>query len=212
MKKAISALVLASVLLLPGLAAAETVKPFYIGAGGLYAIEDFDVKDEAALRAYGFGNITFDNTWGFDIFAGYRFSENFALEFDFGYLPDFEWKQTAQVLPGLSITAAEKATITTYALEAKLMLPAGSGFYPYFMAGLGYMNGDVEASARNNNTGATFSNKDSESDPFARIGLGCEKFFGDRFSMRLSADYNMGFNDVDEARYFTVGLGAAVHF
>jgi len=51
---------------------------FYVGAGGSYAIEDFDTSTD------------FDNSWGVNAKIGYHTHPLLDIEFDFDYLSKFE--------------------------------------------------------------------------------------------------------------------------
>jgi len=47
-------------------------RKFFAGAGLSYAVEDFDDGDLKKLA----GSDTIDNTWGFNLFAGYRWHKD----------------------------------------------------------------------------------------------------------------------------------------
>ena len=51
---------------------------FYVGAGGSYAVEDFDSSAD------------FDNSWGVNAKIGYHTHPLLDIEFDFDYLSEFE--------------------------------------------------------------------------------------------------------------------------
>ncbi len=74
--KKIFCFVVAFILCLPaavfaGEAATAPAKKFYIGAGGSYAIQNFDIENPDALKRYGFDTIEYDNTIGFNAFLGF---------------------------------------------------------------------------------------------------------------------------------------------
>jgi len=53
----------------------------YLGAGGLYAFEDFSGSPSAT---------TPDGSWGYDLKGGYRFNEYFALEVGWQHMVSFD--------------------------------------------------------------------------------------------------------------------------
>ena len=52
---------------------------FYVGAGGSYAVEDFDNSPD------------FDNSWGVNAKIGYHTHPLLDIEVDFDYLNNFEY-------------------------------------------------------------------------------------------------------------------------
>ncbi len=82
LKWTISTLALIGVWMLLGAggAAAQdyTRDGWYVGARGLWGVEDFDTKGSA------------DDTWGADLYAGYRMGRNFAGEIEFEYFDGFD--------------------------------------------------------------------------------------------------------------------------
>jgi len=118
--------VLACVLGLTVAAAAATVRAedgdyaelgLYLGAGGVYAIEMFDV-----------GGV--DNSNGFNVRGGYRVHPNVAVEGLFEYYSKFD--MSPGDLSAWSLTANAK------------VYPLLGRWQPYALVGLGYLSGDAD--------------------------------------------------------------------
>jgi hypothetical protein len=92
-------------------------KPFYIGAGGNYAIEDIDDAD-------------LDDSWGLYAKIGYHFHKLFAVQFDYNYLFGFE--------KGSDIDLE----VMTFMAGLKGYFPVDYFIKPYVIAGLGIMYAD----------------------------------------------------------------------
>jgi opacity protein-like surface antigen len=178
----------------------------YIGIGGSYVIENFDVKSENILgTTY---DPDFDDTWGVNVKIGNHFTKWFSLEFDYDYLFDFESEKTLNII-GLPVKTELNAQINTYMIVAKFS--AGSGMVqPFFVAGGGMMN--VEADARASAGGTSASDSDSETDPCAKVGLGLDFFLNDNVSIGIEGTHVWGFNDLDEIKYFSLTSGVGYHF
>ena len=180
----------------------------YIGIGGSYAYEDFDVDDED-LEEMGL-DMDFDNTQGVNLKAGYHFSKLFSLEFNFDFLPGFEWDDSTSYL-GVPISADAEADITTYMLAGKISPDFGSEIIrPFVVAGFGIMHGELDVTA--SVAGYSASDSDSETDTCAKIGLGVDFFAKENVSVGLEGNYTLGFGDMDEFRYMSFTLGVAYHF
>ncbi len=89
--------------------------------------------------------------------------------------------------------ADSEIDMMSFALEGKYTFDMGKGFFPFFELGLGYMLADLDESGNQNNDGFKFVMEGGDK-AFLSAGLGCEKFFTDQFSMRLEANYALGFN------------------
>lgn len=178
----------------------------YIGIGGSYVIENFDVKPENILgTTY---DPDFDDTRGVNVKIGNHFTEWFSLEFDYDYLFDFESEKTLNII-GLPVKTELNAQINTYMIVAKFS--AGSMMVqPFLVAGGGMMNVEADAKASALETSAFDS--DSETDPCAKAGLGLNFFLNDNVSIEMEGAHVWGFNDLDEIRYFSLTLGLGYHF
>lgn len=91
----------------------------YVGAGGVYAIENIDAPA---------GISSVDDSWGYNIKGGYRFNQIFALEakweqwLGFDYSPAFDFD-------GWLVSASGKAFFSDGPIQ------------PFVLAGLGMMGG-----------------------------------------------------------------------
>ena len=178
----------------------------YVGIGGSYAIENFDV-DSINLDGSTF-NPNFDDTWGLNAKVGYRFIDWLALEFNFDYLSEFEADHTVVVL-GLPVKAKMEIEVMTFMIAAKFAATFEK-VKPFLIVGGGYMRADADVKASVH--GFSLSDSDSESDPCAELGLGIDFFPTDNVSLGFKGSHVWGFGDLDEIRYFNLTLGAAYHF
>lgn len=197
MKKIIIFLVIFSICSYSTLIFADN-KKFYIGGGGSYALEDFDTYSD------------FDNTWGINAKAGYRFHERLMVELNFDYLNKFESDDRFTLL-GESVESEVEVTVYTFMLALKGYQPVYYEKVMFFaVLGGGVMRADVDTEVR----GPTISKSDSddEIDGCGKIGFGFDFFPIQNFSAGIEGNYTFGFNDVDEVRYFNFTLGVAYHF
>lgn len=100
---------------------------FYVGAGGSYAVENFDDDDD-------FEGVDFDDSWGLNAKIGYHLHELLDLEFNFDYLDEFEGDAGADVevmtymlgLKGFFPIASEKVKLSVVAAGGLMYAEAGS--------------------------------------------------------------------------------------
>jgi opacity protein-like surface antigen len=90
----------------------------YVGLGGTYAIEDFDVEGA-------------DNTLGLNLRVGYRFQPRLAGELEFEYYDDFG--DFGVKVDGWALTANAKVYGATGQVQ------------PFLLAGLGVVHGEASA-------------------------------------------------------------------
>ena len=155
------------------------VKKFYVGAGGSYAIEDFDGGD-------------FDNSWGVNVKFGYNLHPLVDIEFDFDYLNEFE--DRGYDLNIMTYMIALKGYFPISTEKVKLSVVVGGGIM--------YADLDSEVSAY----------LPDETELCAKIGLGLDFFATPDISFGIEGNYTLGFNDLEEIRYFNFTLGVAYHF
>jgi opacity protein-like surface antigen len=153
---------------------------FYLGGGVAYAWENFD------------GDFDFDDAWGLNAFAGYRFMRHIALEGNFNWYDDFE-----------SDSTNANVEIWTLMLDLKAMYPVyNDRLVPYLRVGGGYM--DVKASA---------GSLDANNEDFAyNFGGGVDYYVTDQVSIGLDGKYVVGTEDLDAVEYFVGTINAAFHF
>ena len=160
------------------------VKKFYVGAGGSYAIEDFGDGD--------FDDGDFDNSWGVNVKAGYNLHPLLDIEFDFNYLNKFE--DRGYDLNIMTYMIALKGYFPISTEKVKLSVVVGGGMM--------YAALDPEVSV--------YSPDDTEL--CAKVGLGLDFFATPDISFGIEGNYTLGFNDLEEVRYFNFTLGVAYHF
>ena len=162
---------------------------FYIGGGASYAWENFDTTEIDFL-----GNVSIDDAWGLNAFAGYRFTRYIALEVNYNWYDDFDAK-----ISGLPF----QVKIWTLMLDAKIMYPVyNDRLVPYVRIGSGYMDGEIEVA------GFNFSDED-----FAfNLGGGLDYYVTDLISLGLDGKYVWGAGDLDDLEYFVGTANVAFHF
>jgi len=179
-------------------------KRWYFGGGFNYAFENFDNE---------LSEVNWDNTWGFDIKAGYFICDYFALEAMFQYLNDFEYKESGWIYYYPYYYAYDyKATVSGYnfTINGKGFIPLESIVRPYGVLGLGYAHGELEE--KGTILGETVTISDKDSGLFGRIGAGLDIFLSKQFALEGEISYNMGFGDIDNIRYTNLALNALVLF
>lgn len=182
---------------------------FYLGVGGSYAFENFDVDVDLDGVRYDFD---FDDAWGVNGRLGYHISDLLALAFDFDYLSRFDADDRVVVF-GIPVDTEAEVDVFTFMLAAKVSPNLGlERLRPYAIGGAGLMYGEVDAEATA--LGVTVSDSDSETDACAKLGLGLDFYITQEknISLGLEGNYVWGFGDLDEIRYFNVTLGIAYHF
>ena len=179
-------------------------KHWYFGGGFNYSFENF--KDEMDIGDW-------DNTYGFDLKAGYFFSEYFALEAMFQYLDDFEHSESGVIYsPPYYYSYEYDADVSLYnfTINGKGFIPIKGIVKPYGILGFGYAWGEAKQKLRIGIISDT--NTEKESDLCGRIGAGLDIFLSKQFALEGEVSYFMGFNDLDNARYTSLSLNAIVLF
>ena len=173
------------------------VKKFYVGAGGSYAIEDFDGGD-------------FDNSWGVNAKVGYHLHPLVDIEFDFDYLNEFEDSEEFEFL-GMDIEGEADLNIMTYMIALKGYFPISTEKLKMsVIVGGGIMYADLDLKVRVN--GSSMSDSYDETELCGKIGLGLDFFATQDISFGIEGNYTAGFNDLEDIRYFNFTLGVAYHF
>lgn len=171
-------------------------KQFYVGAGGGYAVEDFQ-------------NADLDNSWGVYAKVGYHFHKLLAIQFDYNYLFEFEEEDSLE-LGGSRFDGKVEVEIMTFMLSLKGYFPVDYFIKPYVIAGLGamYANADIKVSG----AGASADDSEDKTDYCGKIGAGLDFFLSDNISLNFESNYTSGFDDLEDLRYFNFLLGATFHF
>jgi len=183
---------------------AHAATGFYVGAGGSYAVENFDDDDDD------FDDINYDNSWGINAKVGYHLHELLDLEFNYDYLNKFEVDDSSTVL-GTRFDVDIDVEVMTYMLTLKGFFPIASEKVKLsVVAGGGLMYADADRKVRI--AGTSTSSSDDEIDGCAKFGLGFDYFLTQNFSAGIEGNYTLGFGNLDEIRYFNFTLGVAYHF
>lgn len=111
----------------------------YIGAaGGVTIVHDSDIE----VTGVGTATAKFDTGYGFNVSAGYNF-EPVRLEFEFGY-KNADVKSISG--PGGSVSVPDTdITVMSYMVNVFYDIKANTCITPYFGAGLGALNGELES-------------------------------------------------------------------
>ncbi|HYC01056.1 MAG TPA: porin family protein [Candidatus Limnocylindrales bacterium] len=149
----------------------------YIGAGATFAIENFDNKAGGG----------FDNSWGYDIKAGYRFNPFFALEAEWQHFTGFD--------------GAGDPDLWMIGANAKGFILPGP-VQPYVLAGLGYAGSD-EPNGANSNSETAFG---------ARFGAGIDFYASRNFVIYAEAGYVLPFGELDHFGAIPITLGLQWRF
>ena len=172
-------------------------KKFYVGAGGSYAIEDFDVGD-------------FDNSWGVNVKFGYNLHPLLDIEFDFDYLDKFKYSDEFE-FSGMNIEGNADLNIMTCMIALKGYFPISTEKVKLsVVVGGGIMYADLDYKVSVN--GSSISDSHDETELCGKVGLGLDFFASPDISFGIEGNYTLGFNDLEEIRYFNFTLGVAYHF
>lgn len=178
---------------------------FFLGAGASYAWENFDDDELTDLeREPGISNVDveFDDAWGFNVFAGYKFMKYLALEANYNYYDDFEVDLDARVF-GNSVSADADIEIWTVTADLLLMYPVfDDRLVPYLRFGGGYMDAEIDAGG----------DDDDENDLVMNLGGGIDYFLNEIVSLGLDGKYVWGRGDLDELEYFVGTVRLGFHF
>jgi opacity protein-like surface antigen len=151
----------------------------YIGAGGGFAIEDFDK-----------GNA--DNGAAVNLRVGYRFLDFLAVEGMGEYEPHFNGKSGIY-------NSADVSTWAGYLNGKVYPVARWTGwFQPYLLAGAGYMWGDVKGGA------APFGHQ-NENGFVGRFGTGIDFFLTEHFFVTVDGAYLLPTGDASELDQTIVG-------
>ena len=158
---------------------------FYVGAGGSYAVEDFDDSPD------------YDNSWGVNAKIGYHTHPLLDIEVDFDYLNNFEYAETYKVL-GTRFEGEVDLEILTCMFVLKGYFPISTEKVKLStVVGTGIMHADANA---------------DETDWCGKIGLGLDFFTTQYISIGIEGNYTLGFGDLHDIGYFNFTIGAAYHF
>lgn len=207
MRKAIglAALVMLATAVFATAAGAGTVDhPFAISASGMVAWETgIDSED---VTGYDVGDLDFGAAWGFNVGAGWYFTDWFMLGLDYSYLPSpLDWEADTTI-NGKRYEADLSIMLDTWCLQGKFIAPPNSfPLRPYGVVGVGYMRTEITATFKS--PGMVIREKESQDDFFGRAGLGAQLDLSEYVSTHMECDFNIGTGKSDYMKYVTLGLG-----
>ena len=154
----------------------------YLGAGGLYAIEDFDNT----------GSLDFDNGPGFNFRLGYRIIPHIAIE------------AMGERVDAFDLDGVSGAEINTWTgtINGKFFALTDR-FQPYGLLGAGFMRAKAEVSGFSDET---------ETDFAMRFGGGLDTYATGNWVINLEFSYVLPTGDVDDVNYFSLGGGIQYRF
>ncbi|MEE8549631.1 MAG: porin family protein [Gemmatimonadota bacterium] len=172
---------------------------FYAGAGvlgGSYTKIDDELED--ALAALGYvASIDTETAVGFELYGGYRFHPNFAIEAEFEMLPkadiDLSGFGTFAELETWTLTGNMKA----FALTGRIQ--------PYALVGIGVMHVEVD-----DTVGLGIS--ETEAGFAARFGGGLDFYITENIAVSVGVDYLLPTGDVEDLDYVSFGGGIQYRF
>ncbi len=175
---------------------------FYVGAGGSYAVEDFDDSPD------------YDNSWGVNAKIGYHTHPLLDIELDFNYLNNFEYGESYKV-SGIHFEGEVDLEIFTFMFALKGYFPISTEkvkLSTVVGAGLMHADAEYEFSISKLPDKISISGSDDEIDLCGKVGLGLNFFTTQDVSLGIEGNYTFGFGDLDTIRYFNFTIGAAYHF
>lgn len=157
---------------------------FYLGAGGLYAIEDFDTGSRVGV----------DNEFGYNFRLGYRITPNIAIEV------------MGERVDGFDLTNAVGQSVDTWVGTANgKFFFFTDRFQPYLLAGLGAMHAQAEIRQG--------FKVDSDVTGFAfRYGGGLDSYITEHWLVNLEISGVKPTGDTKNLDYFSLGGGIQYRF
>jgi len=172
---------------------------FYAEFNAVRVLENIDAGQTAA-KFSGPIAVDFDETWGFQLAAGYIYSDLLSAE------ALFEYVAPSEATLGTDGDDESELDVLNGSLNAKVTCPAWEKTKPYVVAGIGLMKTyeDIDyngVSSKTNDWGVSF-----------RVGAGVDLYATDRISIGLEGSYATGTGEADHVKYTTLSLGLAYHF
>ncbi|GJL65634.1 MAG: hypothetical protein NPIRA05_06050 [Nitrospirales bacterium] len=161
---------------------------FYIGAGGIYAIENFSRT----------GALSFDDSLGFNLRVGYRLHPHIAIEAEGERTMGFDAKQFKGDVETWTATLNSKF----FALTGRIQ--------PYGLLGVGAMNATTDGFlVFVNSNGSTSRN---ETDVAFRYGGGVDFYLTKNWVIDIEGAYVDPRGDINSINYISVGGGLQYRF
>ena len=165
---------------------------WYVGARGVYAVEDFDIDGTA------------DDDFGFNLFAGYRMFRGLASDFEFEYV---------DALPARGNPAGPSFDVRTFDFAWNFrvyplawVFEPGSVFQrvqPYLRAGPSIQWVQLQRLPGGDRDEGNFA---------GRLGGGLDFSLTENVALTADAIYTIGTGDVRDYRYLSIGWGFTYRF
>jgi opacity protein-like surface antigen len=169
---------------------------FYVGAGvvgGSYTELEEEAEDVLPV------SVDVDTAVGFEVYGGYRFHPNFAVEAEFEMLPETDIDASG---------FGDFAEIESWTLTGNVkVFPLTGRIQPFLLVGLGVMDAELEDTI---GLGAS----EDETGFAARFGGGLDVYITENIAVSAGVDYVLPSGDdiLDEADYVSYGGGALIRF
>ena len=167
----------------------------YVGFGAAAGFSDFT----RSARGYG-------DSAGFNLLAGYRWHEYFALEGLFEYMDDFGRTQHA-ALDGARVRSALHTH--NFSLLGKLILPLPGPVQPYLKGGIGFLNVDEDLHQRGV---ARDLGGRSSMELAGRLDGGVDFWVTPQWAINADAGYVMPTESLFPFNYLSASLGVRYRF
>ena len=154
----------------------------YIGAGGMYAIENFSDT----------GGLSFDDSAGFNFRLGYRLHPHIAIEAEGERAIGFDLKQATLDIETWMAT-----------LNAKVFAFTGR-IQPFGIIGIGAMNAKADS--------PLLISSVNETDLAFRFGGGSDFYVTKNWVVNLEGSYVLPTGDVQDVNYISLGGGLQYRF
>ena len=176
---------------------------FYIGLGGFYAFEDFDLTTSDLVPSLippypAATNPRFDNSAGADVRLGYRVAPHLAFEFDYQFHEGYD--STAALPIPLEID------MHLFSLNAKVPVMTGC-IQPYGLLGASLMLRNTEV------VSPGFPKPFDEDAGYAtRFGAGIDFYASENWALYIEGVFVLPVGSVDDTNLGTLGGGIQYRF
>jgi opacity protein-like surface antigen len=170
---------------------------WYLQGGVAYGFEDFDQGGSNNEL----GGLDVDDSFGYDVRAGYRLSERVAVEAQFQHFLEFDLDENSGSSADISALDAD-LELWAATVNGKFFFTTGR-IQPYALAGIGYGEGEVDVKG----SGST-----SEGDFLGRVGLGVDAYATENLGIALEAGYIIPTGDIEDLNVIPVNLNAFWRF
>jgi hypothetical protein len=144
--------------------------------------------------------------------AGYRFSDQLALEVGLDYIPGLPNYELSTDSPALSTSDEPGLDVTTYMSAGKFSPDLGSKTAkPYIVGGFGLMRAETASDEHGPALWFVDPNRKSELATSGKIGLGLE-LRKDNTSLGIEGNLASGFGDLADVVYQTWSMGLTIHW